>query len=96
MGMTSKKPSGEYFEYIDIESINNKNHTINKAKHMLVKDAPSRASRSVTSGSVLFSFVRPYLENIAFVDTATANTLLPQGSMSVTQTASYSHGICFY
>lgn len=67
-GMTSKKPSGEYFDYIDIESINNESHTINKPKHILVTDAPSRASRAVASGSVLFSFVRPYLENIAFIN----------------------------
>ena len=64
-GMDAKKPSGEYFDYIDIDSIDNKAHKINKPKHLAVKNAPSRASRAVKTGSVLFSFGSPYLEKIA-------------------------------
>lgn len=67
-GMESLKPQGEYFDYIDIDAIDNKSHKISAVKHLLVKEAPSRASRKLENGSVLFSFVRPYLENIAFVD----------------------------
>ena len=66
--MESLKPQGEYFDYIDIDAIDNKSHKISAVKHLLVKEAPSRASRKLENGSVLFSFVRPYLENIAFVD----------------------------
>ncbi|MGO4923734.1 restriction endonuclease subunit S [Ligilactobacillus ruminis] len=67
-GMKSLKPQGKYFDYIDIDAIDNKLHKISAAKHLLVKEAPSRASRKLENGSVLFSFVRPYLENIAFVN----------------------------
>ena len=66
-GMESTKPQGEFFDYIDIDAIDNRNHRIKEAKHILVSKAPSRASRSVKDGSVLFSLVRPYLENIALI-----------------------------
>ena len=67
-GMSSTKPQGEYFDYIDIDAIDNRLHKIKGAKHLPVYNAPSRASRSVKNGSVLFSLVRPYLENIALVE----------------------------
>ena len=67
-GMDSTKPQGEFFDYIDIDAIDNRLHQIKAAKHLPVSDAPSRASRAVRTGSVLFSLVRPYLENIALVD----------------------------
>ena len=67
-GMSSTKPQGEYFDYIDIDAIDNRLHKIKEAKHLPVSNAPSRASRSVKNGSVLFSLVRPYLENIALVE----------------------------
>jgi len=67
-GMASTKPQGEFFDYIDIDAIDNRLHQIKEAKHLPVSDAPSRASRAVKNGSVLFSLVRPYLENIALVE----------------------------
>ena len=66
-GMETERPKGEFFRYIDIDSIDNKAHQIKQPKIIATKDAPSRASRAVQTGSVLFSFVRPYLENIAYV-----------------------------
>ena len=53
--MESEKPSGEFFDYIDIDAIDNHLHRIKKTKRMLVSNAPSRASRAVKTGSVLFS-----------------------------------------
>jgi len=67
-GMASTKPQGEFFDYIDIDAIDNRLHQIKEAKHLPVSDAPSRASRAVKNGSVLFSLVRPYLENIALIE----------------------------
>ena len=67
-GMESTKPQGEFFDYIDIDAIDNRLHRIKAAKHLRVSEAPSRASRAVKNGSVLFSLVRPYLENIALVE----------------------------
>ena len=67
-GMRCTKPQGTFFDYIDIDAIDNRLHKIKAAKHIPVSDAPSRASRAVKSGSVLFSLVRPYLENVAIID----------------------------
>ena len=67
-GMESAKPQGEFFDYIDINAIDNRLHKIKETKRIPVSGAPSRASRSVKNGSVLFSLVRPYLENIALVE----------------------------
>lgn len=50
-GIESTKPQGEFFDYIDIDSIDNRLHRIKKPKHLLVSDAPSRANRSVKNGS---------------------------------------------
>ena len=67
-GMETKRPDGDFFKYIDIDSIDNKAHKVKQPKYLATKDAPSRASRAVQTGSVLFSFVRPYLENIAYIN----------------------------
>ena len=66
-GVETRRPNGDSFKYIDIDSIDNKAHKIKQPKVIATKDAPSRASRALPAGSVLFSFVRPYLENIAYV-----------------------------
>ena len=66
--MISCKPQGDEFKYIDIDSIDNKNHRIISPKILKVKNAPSRASRYTQAGDVLFSMVRPYLKNIALVE----------------------------
>ena len=66
--MESKSPSGDYFDYIDIDAIDNARNLIKTPKHIPVRDAPSRASRKVKRGDVLFSMVRPYLRNIALVE----------------------------
>lgn len=65
--MTTKIPSGNNFRYIDIDAIDNKNHKIKSPKVMEVAKAPSRAAKEVRNGDILFSLVRPYLENIALV-----------------------------
>lgn len=67
-GMETKRPDGAFFKYIDIDSIDNKAHKVKCPKVIATKYAPSRASRGVKTGSVLFSFVRPYLENIAYIN----------------------------
>ena len=64
--MEKALPKGTFFQYIDIDSIDNKTNIINK-KILSVDQAPSRASRKVFKESTLFSMVRPYLRNIAFV-----------------------------
>ena len=77
--MESKKPIGETFRYIDINSIDNKKHIITEARYINVSDAPSRASRSIDVGDTLFSMVRPYLENIAYVEENYENCIASTG-----------------
>ena len=77
--MESKEPTGKTFRYIDIKSIDNKKHIITEAKDINVSDAPSRASRGVGVGDTLFSMVRPYLENIAYVDEKYENCIASTG-----------------
>ena len=78
-GLGSTKPQGDFFDYIDIDAIDNRLHCIKDAKHLPVSDAPSRASRAVKDGSVLFSLVRPYLENIALVEKKHSNCIASTG-----------------
>ena len=77
--MESRKPEGEYFDYIDIDSVNNKSNAISNPKHILCSEAPSRASRAVFDGSVVFSLVRPYLKNIAYIDKSLARCIASTG-----------------
>ena len=78
-GMESTKPQGEFFDYIDIDAIDNRLHRIKTAKHLPVSETPSRASRAVKTGSVLFSLVRPYLENIALVEETHSHCIASTG-----------------
>ncbi len=63
----SNAPTGETFRYIDIDSIDNKNHVVKILRVILSSKAPSRARRKLEEGSTIFSLVRPYLENIAYI-----------------------------
>ncbi len=77
--MTSKKPSGEKFRYIDIDAIDNKKHCVIQPKSIAVSEAPSRASRELNTGDVLFSLVRPYLENIALIEEQNSDCIASTG-----------------
>ena len=78
-GVENRKPDGEFFDYIDIDSVNNKNNAISNPKHILCSEAPSRASRAVFDGSIVFSLVRPYLKNIAYIDESLAHCIASTG-----------------
>lgn len=77
--MKTKKPSGKEFRYIDIDSIDNERQCVKNAKMILTSEAPSRASRGVDLGDVLFSMVRPYLKNIAYVGEAFTDCIVSTG-----------------
>ena len=77
--MTSKKPYGETFRYIDIDAIDNKKHCVIQPKTIAVSEAPSRASRELNNGNVLFSLVRPYLENIALIEKENTDCIASTG-----------------
>ena len=65
--MKSTKPQGSFFNYIDIDSIDNAKQSIDSVKVVKTENAPSRASRYTQKGDIVFSMVRPYLKNIAIV-----------------------------
>ena len=77
--MTTKEPTGKFFRYIDIDAINNKLQKVSEPKELLVSKAPSRASREVCQGDTLFSMVRPYLKNIAYINSDLANCIASTG-----------------
>ena len=77
--MKSKKPSGEYFYYIDIDSIDNKRQMVSSPKKLRVSEAPSRANRELHCGDTVFSLVRPYLKNIAYIDESLASAIASTG-----------------
>ncbi|MBE6832221.1 restriction endonuclease subunit S [Faecalispora sporosphaeroides] len=54
--------------YVDIDAIDNKNYCIRADKCLPVKSLSSRARRVLKKGYILYSLVRPYLNNIAIVD----------------------------
>jgi type I restriction enzyme S subunit len=77
--MESTKPTGDSFIYIDIDAIDNKAHKVINPKTIKKKDTPSRATRKLSTGDTLFSMVRPYLENIAFIDYSLNNCIASTG-----------------
>lgn len=74
--MKSVKPKNDEFQYIDIDSIDNKQQIISGIKMIKTANAPSRASRYTQKNDVIFSMFRPYLRNIAkvVVDNCIAST----------------------
>ena len=77
--MTSKNPTGDTFRYIDIDAIDNENQVVRCPKTIVTSEAPSRASRELKENDVLFSMVRPYLKNIAFIDNSLSDCIASTG-----------------
>ena len=57
------------FTYVDVTAINKEVGRIEEAKVTSASEAPSRARKIICQGDVLYSCVRPYLLNIAIVET---------------------------
>ena len=68
LSMVTAKIKDSEFRYIDIDAINNKTCSVNEPKIIETSKAPSRAKRKLFEGCTLFSMVRPYLRNIAYID----------------------------
>ncbi|EAA8440718.1 restriction endonuclease subunit S [Salmonella enterica] len=65
-----QKTPDENFTYIDVGSINKEYGIIEEPSILSSKDAPSRARKIVQKGTVIYSTVRPYLLNIAIIESA--------------------------
>ena len=75
----TKLPTGQWFDYVDIDAIDNHQNVIVNSKHLETRNAPCRATRGVKHGDVLFSMVRPYLRNIAYVSEEFAHCIASTG-----------------
>lgn len=61
-----KTPDAD-FTYIDVSAIDNRLGLIDCPATLRAEDAPSRARKLVSRGTVIYSTVRPYLLNVAIV-----------------------------
>ncbi len=87
--MTSTKPKGDTFTYIDLDAVDNKINIIVKPKRLKVIEAPSRASRELRLNDILFSMVRPYLRNIALVSDVFNGAIASTGFYIIRATVGY-------
>lgn len=61
------KPN-EVVNYVDIDSIDNHSYSIREVKERTVAELSSRARRVLHKGYIVYSTVRPYLNNIAIIE----------------------------
>ena len=94
--MESTKPKGENFLYVDVDAVNNMQNVIDKAKTIVTSKAPSRATRKLHTGDVLFSMVRPYLRNIALVKEEYAEAIASTGFYVIRPTCALFSPYLFY
>ncbi len=67
-GLGQGEPTAS-FSYIDVASIDNQKGRVNSEVQILdAADAPSRARKNVSMGTVIYSTIRPYLKNIAVIE----------------------------
>jgi len=63
----SKLNPDQIIHYIDIDAVDNKNFKIKEPKILPVSKLSSRARRVLKSGFIVYSLVRPYLNNLAIL-----------------------------
>lgn len=63
-----QKTADKNFTYIDVTAINKEAGCVADVKVLAPADAPSRARKLVQTGDVLYSCVRPYLLNVAVIE----------------------------
>lgn len=68
LDIQSKLKNDTIINYIDIDSIDNKKYCIREIKTKSVNKLSSRARRILKKDYIIYSLVRPYLNNIAIID----------------------------
>ncbi|MCY1291396.1 Type I restriction modification DNA specificity domain protein [compost metagenome] len=63
-----QKTPDQEFTYIDVGSVDNAAGVISTPQVVTAEDAPSRARKVVSTGTVIYSTIRPYLLNVAVID----------------------------
>lgn len=66
-------PADAIVNYIDIDAIDNKRYQIREVKQRFVSELSSRARRVLKKNYLLYSLVRPYLNNIALIEDDRSN-----------------------
>lgn len=73
LNIETKLPKNTLINYVDIDAIDNQNHRIRESKLKPVSELSSRARRVLKKGYIVYSLVRPYLNNIAIVEEEKVN-----------------------
>jgi type I restriction enzyme M protein len=78
-----KKPDKDFY-YIDVSSIDNKRAEMtNDLPLISPANAPSRARKLVSDGTVIYSTVRPYLLNTAIIENAEGKELIASTAFAI-------------
>jgi len=75
LDIQKKRSPNTIINYVDIDSIDNNKHIIKSPKSKKVSELSTRARRVLLKGQILYSLVRPYLNNIAFVENNLENQI---------------------
>lgn len=67
LDIQKKLPKDTLINYVDIDAIDNKNYSIKEVKIKSVEQLSTRARRKLKKDYIMYSLVRPYLNNIAIV-----------------------------
>jgi restriction endonuclease S subunit len=67
LNIEKELPSDTLINYVDIDAIDNRKFEISESKLKRVSELSSRARRILRKGYIVYSLVRPYLNNIAIV-----------------------------
>lgn len=68
LNIETKLSANTLINYVDIDAIDNSKFIITEAKQKTVSELSSRARRILKKGFIVYSLVRPYLNNIAIVE----------------------------
>jgi type I restriction enzyme S subunit len=68
LNIEAKLPPETLIHYVDIDAIDNNAYRIREPKLKTVSELSSRARRVLKKGYLMYSLVRPYLNNIAIVE----------------------------
>jgi len=68
LNIEKELPADAIINYIDIDAIDNKRYKIREVKQRAVSELSSRARRVLKKNYLLYSLVRPYLNNVAIIE----------------------------
>jgi type I restriction enzyme S subunit len=79
LNIHTKLPLEAIINYVDIDAIDNQKYKIKSPKALKVSELSSRARRILKKWSILYSTVRPYLNNLAIIEEDLPNFIWSTG-----------------